>query len=100
MDNEIADDDLASSDPDSHRKVAAWKKLKPCYLLDNVQRGQRRALRIIIVSKWVAEIGKQAIAHEFGQEAIVSRHNVGTEVVNHPNHFPVVLDIELSRQRR
>jgi hypothetical protein len=98
--DEIADDDLAGSNPDPYRRMTAWKKLEARCLCDNIQRGPCRTLRVIVVSGRVAEVGEQAVAHEFGQEAIVTGHDVGADIVKRADQFPVVFNIEFGRQRR
>jgi hypothetical protein len=39
---------------------------------DNVEPGQHRALGVVLVGTWKAEIGQNAVAHELGNDAVIS----------------------------
>jgi hypothetical protein len=65
----------------------------------DVEAGPDRTLGILLMGARKAEIGQHAIAHEFGDEAVIARDRARTGVLIGANDLAHVLRIEPGRQR-
>ena len=99
LSDEIADHDDAGRDADADLQLL----LRPRFELrddgGDVEAGPDRPLGVVLVGARKAEIGQHAVAHEFGDEAVVARDRARTGVLIGANDLAHVLGIEPRRQR-
>jgi hypothetical protein len=67
---------------------------------DDFEAGPHRALGVVLMRPRVAEIGEDAVAHEFGDEAVVARDDPGAGVLIGTELVAQFLGIEPGRQGR
>src|SRR5262249_60032915 len=72
--DQLADHDRAGGDPDAHLRRDVWQRPEATNRVDDGEPGPDRALRIVLMGLWPAEIGQHAIAHVLGDMALEQRH--------------------------
>src|SRR3984893_18214637 len=98
LSHEVADHYKASRDADAHLNFLHGPYLqRPDHAYD-FQSCSDRPLRVVLMGVWKAEIGENAVAHEFSEEAVVACDNTRAGVLIAPNHMPHILGIKSRRQ--
>jgi hypothetical protein len=97
---EIADHDEPCSDADPRGEFCARGRLQAGHRLGDFEPCMHRPRRIVFMRMGKAEIGQNAVAHEFGDEAVVPRDHAGARVLIGADDLPHVLWIEPRRKRR
>ena len=99
LSDEVADHDDAGRDADADLEIF----IRPRFELRDdgrdVEAGPDRTLGVLLMGARKAEIGQHAIAHEFGDEAVIARDRARTGVLIGANDLAHVLRIEPGRQR-
>ena len=97
--DDVADDDEAGRDPDAHREFFARARLQPGDDLGDLQPRMDRARGVVLVRAGKAEIGEDAVTHEFRDEAVVARHHARAGVLIGADDLAHVLRVEPRRER-
>src|SRR5208337_5244233 len=97
--HEIADHDEAGRDADPHGELFARERPKARHRVGDFQARMDRPCGVVLVGVWETEIGENAVAHEFGDEAVISRDDARTSVLIGADDVTHVLGIELRRYR-
>ena len=58
-----------------------------------------RPLGVVLVGMWKAEIGENAVAHEFSDETVIACDHARAGILIGADHLPHILGIEPRRQR-
>ena len=96
----IADHDEAGGDADAHPGPRYAARLQPRDRRGDFEAGPHRALGIVLMRARVAEIGEDAVAHEFGDKAVVAGDDAGAGVVIGAELLAQFLGVEPGRQGR
>ena len=99
MSHEIADHDEAGGDADAHLQLVPGARLQRPDDAGDFQSRPDRPLGIVLVGVRKAEIGENAVAHEFGDETVIARDHARAGVLIGADHLPHILGIEPRRQR-
>ena len=97
--DEVADHDPPGRDADSHRERLVGAGLKPRHERRDFETCPNRLFRVVFVRAWKTEIGEDAVAHELGDKAVVTRHDPRTGVLVDADDLARVLGIEPRRKR-
>ena len=97
--DQIADDRQPGGDADPHLQRRR-DGVESGHLLHQLQRRAHRALGIVLVGPRIAEIGQHPVAHILGDKAAAAADHLGNAAVIGADHYPQILGIEPSGQRR
>jgi hypothetical protein len=97
--NQVADHNKAGRDPDPNLQRRTGMRCELWNRLDKTERGTNRALRIMLMRSGIAEIGENAVAHVFRDEATIALEQFRAAAMIGADDAPQVLGVELSRKR-
>src|SRR5215475_5215527 len=95
--DEVPDHDEPGGDADAHLQRNASGGLKPLHRLDEGEPSANSALRIMLVSLGIAEIGQYTVAHASGDEPAIALDQFGATAVVIGDDRSKVLQIEMNR---
>src|SRR5579859_2183257 len=98
--DEISDDHQAGGNANSHSQSCLRASIEPCHGRDQCQPDGYRALSVVFIRPWIAEICEHAVAHVSGNEPARFLDLLGTAAVVRTNDLPQVLRVEPCRKRR
>jgi hypothetical protein len=93
--DEIADDDEPGRNPDPHLEPQTRLHVDGLDRGGDLEPGANRALGIVLVSGWIAEIGQDAVAHQSRDDAVIARDDRGRGLAIGLQDLAHLLRIEL-----
>src|SRR5271157_3093661 len=97
--DDLTDYDKAGRNADPHGELFACERPKVRHRVGDFQARMDRPRGVVLVRVWETEIGENAVAHKFGDEAVISRDDARTSVLIGADDVTHVLGIELRRYR-
>jgi hypothetical protein len=98
--DQITDHDETGGYPDPRLQRCSCRRVEPAYRLDQRQPGPHRPLGIVLVGARIAEIGKHAVAHVFGDKPAAALNDRGDAAMITADHRAQILGVEPHRQSR
>ena len=99
LSDKVADYDDPGGDADADLEIFIRPRFELCNDGRDVEAGPDRTLGVLLVSARKAKIGQHAIAHEFGDEAVIACDSARTGVLIDANDLAHVLGIQPGRHR-
>src|SRR5262245_22889083 len=96
----VTHDDHAGCNSDAHLQRLAGREQELTDLRHEIKPGPHSAFSIVLMGLWVAEIGKEAVAHESGDISTHLSDHRGARTLESADHVAKILRIELNRQSR
>jgi hypothetical protein len=97
--DDVADDDEARGDADARGELFPRAGLESCNDFGDFEPRVHRPRGVVLVRAREAEVGQNAVAHEFGDEAVIARDDARDRVLIGANDQTHVLRIESRRKR-